>query len=107
MDGLRLLIKIFESKSMSSVVTRRVSPQINIDSDTELLDYIRSDAITSYHPTSTCRIGSVVDNDLRVYGVHGLSVVDASIMPYVVSGNTNAATIMIAEKAANKHLEIR
>ena len=106
-DGLRLLIKIFESKSMSSVVTRRVSPQINIDSDTELLDYIRSAAITSYHPTSTCRIGSVVDNDLRVYGVHGLSVVDASIMPYVVSGNTNAATIMIAEKAANKHLEIR
>jgi choline dehydrogenase len=55
---------------------------------------------TVYHLTSTCRIGSVVDAHLRVFGVDGLRVADASVMPNVVSGNTNAATIMIGEKAA-------
>ena len=66
-----------------------------------MLEYIREDASTTYHPTSTCRIGSVVDENLKVLGVSGLRVVDASVMPFVVSGNTNAATIMIAEKAAD------
>lgn len=103
-DGLRLVVKIFESAAMAPFVTERMAPAVNVDSDAELLAYIRDDAVTSYHPTSTCRIGSVVDADLRVKGVSGLSVVDASVMPYVVSGNTNAATIMIAEKAADRHL---
>lgn len=103
-DGLRLVVSIFESQAMAPFVTERIAPQVNVDSDDELLDYIRGDAVTSYHPTSTCRIGSVVDPDLSVKGVSGLSVVDASVMPYVVSGNTNAATIMIAEKAAEQHL---
>ena len=56
---------------------------------------------TVYHPTSTCAIGSVVDPELRVYGVEGLRVVDASVMPTITRANTNAATIMIAEKAAD------
>ena len=103
-DGLRLLVRIFESAAMAPFVTDRIAPAVNVDSDAELLDYIRSDGVTSYHPTSTCRMGAVVDADLRVQGVSGLSVVDASVMPFVVSGNTNAATIMIAEKAADRHL---
>jgi choline dehydrogenase-like flavoprotein len=57
-------------------------------------------SLSVYHPTSTCRIGSVVDADLRVLGVDGLRVADASVMPSIVSGNTNAAAIMIGEKAA-------
>ena len=70
-------------------------------SDTDVWDYIQRYAGTDYHPTSTCAIGSVVDNELRVHGVEGLRVVDASVMPSVVRGNTNAPTIMIAEKAAD------
>ena len=63
--------------------------------------FVRRAAQTVYHPTSTCAIGSVVDPELRVYGVDGLRVVDASVMPTITRANTNAATIMIAEKAAD------
>jgi choline dehydrogenase-like flavoprotein len=69
-------------------------------SDALIEDFARHFSFTVYHPTSTCRIGSVVDPQLRVLGVDGLRVADASVMPNVVSGNTNAATIMIGEKAA-------
>jgi choline dehydrogenase-like flavoprotein len=71
------------------------------DSDADLLAHARRTSQTQYHPTSTCAIGSVVDSDLNVLGVEGLRVVDASVMPTVVRGNTNAPTIMIAEKAAD------
>ena len=71
------------------------------DSDEEIMDFVRRAAQTVYHPTSTCAIGSVVDPELRVYGVEGLRVVDASVMPTITRGNTNAATIMIGEKAAD------
>lgn len=104
LEGLRLLIRIFESGAMAGFVTERIAPLVDVSSDAELLAYIRADAVTSYHPTSTCRMGAVVDADLRVRGVQGLWVADASVMPFVVSGNTNAATIMIAEKAAAEHL---
>lgn len=99
--GLRLIIDVFESKAMGGLVRQRLAPAIDVDSDDALLEYICDDASTTYHPTSTCRIGSVVDADLQVRGVSGLRVADASVMPFVVSGNTNAATIMIAEKAAD------
>jgi choline dehydrogenase-like flavoprotein len=69
-------------------------------SDALLEDFARHYALTVYHPTSTCRIGSVVDPQLRVSGVARLRVADASVMPNVISGNTNAPTIMIGEKAA-------
>jgi len=68
--------------------------------DALLEDLARHYSFTVYHPTSTCRIGSVVDPRLQVIGVAGLRVADASVMPNVTSGNTNAASIMIGEKAA-------
>ncbi len=68
--------------------------------DALLEDLARHYALTVYHETSTCRMGDVVDAELRVVGVESLRVADASVMPTVVSGNTNAATIMIGEKAA-------
>jgi choline dehydrogenase len=71
------------------------------DSDADILDYLQRHAQTLYHPVGTCAIGSVVDSELRVQGVDGLRVVDASVMPVVIRGNTNAPTIMIAERAAD------
>ena len=70
-------------------------------SDALLVDLARHYSFTVYHLTSTCRIGSVVDPELRVLGVDGLRVADASVMPDVISGNTNAPSIMIGEKAAD------
>ena len=78
---------------------------ISTPSDDDLLEHIRTWTQTLYHPTSTCAMGTgedaVVDPELRVRGVDGLRVVDASVMPAVTRGNTNAPTIMIAEKAAD------
>jgi len=75
-----------------------------VESDEQLFDYARRRGGTVYHPTSTCQMGSdplaVVDAELRVHGIGALRVADASIMPSVVSGNTNAATILIGEKVA-------
>ena len=70
-------------------------------SDADLLAHARRATATQYHASSTCAIGSVVDSDLKVFGLDGLRVVDASIMPTLIRGNPNAPTIMIAEKAAD------
>ena len=104
--GLRILIDVFSQPSLEPYLKGRLAPtpDINCDRDDELLEYIRGDASTVYHPTSTCSIGKVVDENLMVMGTENLHVVDASVMPYVVSGNTNAATIMVAEKAADQML---
>ena len=70
-------------------------------SETDVWEYAQRCTQTLYHPTSTCPIGPVVDSQLRVHGINRLRVVDASVMPSVVRGNTNAPTIMIAERAAD------
>jgi choline dehydrogenase len=80
-------------------------PGAGVQTDAQLLEYARNFGGTVFHPTSTCKMGidamAVVDPELKVRGVEGLRVVDASVMPAVISGNTNAGTIMIAEKASD------
>lgn len=103
--GMRLARKIIAIPAMKSYVRREVLPGPDVDSDEEMLEYIRDYGSTIFHPTSTCRMGpdemAVVDERLRVRGIDALRVADASIMPTVVSGNTNAACVMIGEKAAD------
>jgi choline dehydrogenase len=108
-EGLKILRKILKAPALSSYVTEEVDPGAKVSSDEELLNFCRQRGSTVYHPTSTCRMGNdplaVVDQRLRVRGIEGLRVVDASVMPDLVSGNTNAAVIMIAEKASDMILE--
>ncbi|WP_063064233.1 GMC family oxidoreductase [Nocardia violaceofusca] len=98
--GLRIGLDIADRAAIREVTTGEFSVPAS-DFDDDLLDFARRTAQTLYHPTSTCAIGSVVDPQLRVLGLEGLRVADASVMPSVVRGNTNAPTIMIAEKAAD------
>ncbi|MBV9250384.1 MAG: hypothetical protein JO227_14210, partial [Acetobacteraceae bacterium] len=84
-------------------------PGAGVTSDKELADYVRDSGVSNQHPTSSCAMGhgpnTVVDPRLRVHGIEGLRVADASIMPVAVGGNTNAPTIMVGEKAADMILE--
>jgi choline dehydrogenase len=108
-DGLKTIRRIVHTEPFGQYVEAEHAPGDAVQTDDEWLDYCRQAGSTVYHPTSTCRMGedahSVVDTRLRVNGVHGLRVVDASVMPRVVSGNTNAAVIAIAEKASDLILE--
>jgi choline dehydrogenase len=108
-DGIRILRKILAAPALKPYCTGEVYPGRNVTSDEDLLDFCRKTGSTVYHPTSTCRMGNdplaVVDQRLKVRGIEGLRVVDASVMPDLMSGNTNAPTIMIAEKASDMILE--
>lgn len=103
--GLKQLRTILSARAMQDLTRREVMPGPEIASNDELLAYCRDQATTIYHPVSTCTMGThetaVVAPDLKVVGVDGLRVVDGSIMPRLVSGNTNAPVIMIAEKASD------
>ncbi|MBV8889640.1 MAG: choline dehydrogenase [Alphaproteobacteria bacterium] len=103
--GLRIARAIFHTPTMRRYVTSEFWPGADIDSDEGWLEHVRRNGSTTFHQVSTCMMGqhptAVVDNELRVHGMEGLRIVDASIMPTVISGNTNAATIMIAEKGAD------
>jgi len=103
--GVKALRRIFRAPAMARHIAEEIEPGAGCDNDDELLEFIRRRGSTTYHPVSTCRMGqdarAVTDERLRVRGLIGLRVIDASIMPAVVSGNTNAATIMIGEKGAD------
>ena len=103
-EGMKLVERMFNTKAFSEAGAAYRVPSSSPVSDQEWVDFVRAKAIIAYHACGTCRMGSdadaVVDPRLRVRGVDGLRVVDASIMPEVVSTNTNATTIMIGEKAA-------
>lgn len=105
-DGTRLAHRIGRSRLLDRYRAKELTPvDADMASDDTIDAWIRGNASTTFHPTSTCRMGAderaVVDAELRVKGVDGLRVVDASVMPLIVSGNTSAPTMMIAEKAAD------
>ena len=107
--ALRMSRALADSKAMSPFIVAERVPGPVVETDEELLEAARNISQTIYHPTSTCKMGNdpeaVVDDRLRVHGIKGLRVADASIMPTIVSGNTNAPTIMIGEKASDMILE--
>jgi len=107
--GVRAARRIVETKAMDAFRGAEVSPGPDVRSDDQILDYIRTTAHTAYHPVGTCKMGTdenaVVDPELKVRGMQGLRVADGSIMPTLMSGNTNGPIIMIGEKASDMILE--
>jgi choline dehydrogenase len=103
--GLRWGRAIAAQQPLAALIEHELLPGAEATTDEQLLDHARTWGTTIYHPVGTCAMGhgpmAVVDAQLRVKGVEGLRVVDASIMPRLISGNTNAPTIMIAEKASD------
>jgi choline dehydrogenase len=108
-EGVKLARRIASTPSMREFVASEYRPGPEANSDEALLDFVRNTGATIFHPVGTCKMGrdemAVVDERLRVHGLNGLRVVDASIMPTLISGNTNWPAIMIAEKAADTILE--
>jgi choline dehydrogenase len=104
-EGTKLTRRLVATRAFAPYVLGEYKPGPAVRTDDEILECVRNNATTGFHPVGTCRMGrdagAVVDPRLRVHGMQGLRVVDASVMPTLVSGNTNAATIMIAEKAAD------
>jgi choline dehydrogenase len=104
-EGIKVLRQIFETHSFDPFRREELAPGLEVQSDEALAAYVRDACDTLSHPVGTCKMGTdpmaVVDPELRVHGVEGLRIVDASIMPTLTTGNTNAPTIMIGEKAAD------
>src|SRR5579862_34352 len=104
-EGLKRALEIGNAEAFAAVGARQIYPDPGDMSDTALAQYTRRNASTVWHPVGSCKMGSdgmaVVDDRLRVYGLSGLRIADASIMPVMVSGNTNAPCIMIGEKASD------
>jgi choline dehydrogenase len=99
-EGLKLVRRIVGAPPLKDYVVDEYFPGPRVQTDADWLALCREAGETVFHPTSTCAIGAVVDADLRVKGLGGLRVIDASVMPSVPSGNINAAVIAIAEKGA-------
>jgi choline dehydrogenase len=107
--GLKFARAIARTDPMAACVKRELTPGPEAETDADLLEHCRANGLSLLHGVGTCRMGpagaAVVDPRLRVHGIGGLRVVDAAIMPRIVSGNTNAASIMIGEKGADMILE--
>jgi choline dehydrogenase-like flavoprotein len=103
--AVRLCRCILRAPAFSKYRAREYQPGAEVESDADMVSFIRSTAATVYHPVGTCQMGvgseAVVDSELKVRGVNGLRVADASVFPSIVGGNTNAPTIMVAERAAD------
>ena len=109
-EAIKKAREVLSSEEFDEVRGEEIAPGKSIQSDEELLAYIRRTAVTVYHPVGTCKMGiddmSVVSpDDLKVKGISNLRVIDASIMPSIISGNTSAPTMMIAEKGARMILD--
>jgi choline dehydrogenase len=107
--SMRIVRRLVAAPALAWLEAEEFAPGPRVNSDEELLDFVTRTAETTYHPVGTCRMGNdplaVVDDQLRVHGIAGLRVADASIMPTLTSGNTNAPSIMIGEKAARMALQ--
>ena len=106
LEGARLLRKLSQAPALAEIIKEEIIPGPGAQSDEEMIEDIRDRVGTVFHPVSTCKMGSdektsVVSDKLKVHGLKNLRVVDASVFPTVTSGNTNAPTIMVAEKAAD------
>jgi choline dehydrogenase len=97
--------EIINQKAFDKYRGRELAPGPSVESDAEMVNWLRANAMTTFHPVGTCKMGNdplaVVDARLNVHGIEGLRVADASIMPIISSGNTNAPSIMIGERAAD------
>jgi choline dehydrogenase len=106
-EGVNIARRIAQEQPLASKISETIGLPNNLSDRNHVLEWIRNNSTTIYHPTSTCKMapkndkGSVVDEQLRVRGVSHLRVADCSIMPSIVSGNTNAPAIMIGEKASD------
>ena len=104
-DAVKRAGELFMQPAFDGFRGQRIHPAPGVESDEELADYVRQNVGTDYHPCGTCRMGhddmAVVDGEMRVHGIDNLRVVDASVMPNIVSGNLNAPTQMIAARAAD------
>jgi choline dehydrogenase len=107
--AVRIARSVMTAPAMAPMRVSEIAPGVDRNSDDEIIDWVKRVAETTYHPVGTCKMGSdamaVVDAQLRVRGIEGLRVADASIMPTLTSGNTNAPSIMIGEKAADMVLK--
>jgi choline dehydrogenase len=100
--------EIYAAGSLEKYDGHELTPGTDVQTDEEILDYVRKDAVSVYHPVGSCKMGNddmaVVDSQLRVRGIDGLRVADASIMPTLISGNTHATCVVIADKCADMML---
>ena len=104
LESMRITRRIMNAGPMKDVARDEMAPGVDVTSDDDLLEWVKHNAETTYHPVGTCKMGNdpmaVVDDQLKVHGIEALRVADASIMPTLTSGNTNAPSIMIGEKAS-------
>ena len=113
MDGVKKQREIYAAAPFRDIATTEITPGAHVQTDEQILEYCRNEGGSVYHPVGTCKMGAandaraVVDNELKVHGLHALRVVDASIFPNLVSGNTHAPTVAVAEKAADMILADR